>query len=91
MGNSTGRFKVRHVATQPARVTDVASSQQMMIRIPQRCSEKCSTANVEDFQLDRHTLEHALALMAEYIHEKGQALIIIALGGATNTLLLQNN
>lgn len=91
MGNYAGRFRGNHGASQRAHDSTANSSPRTMIPIPQRRSDQQEVPiGSEDHELDKQTLEHALMLMAEYIHRKGQDLTIITLGGATNTLLLQN-
>ena len=45
---------------------------------------------IEDYELDRPTLEMALSLMARYIQQRHQSVTVIAVGGAVNVLLLQN-
>lgn len=39
---------------------------------------------------DKRTLEHALAVMAQYLQSHGEDLTIIIIGGAVNTILLES-
>jgi hypothetical protein len=43
-----------------------------------------------ELKYDRRTLEQALEVMAEYIHLANEDLTIIIVGGAVNTILLEN-
>lgn len=45
---------------------------------------------IEDYELDRATPRAALARMADYIDNQGQSITVITVGGAVNTILLQN-
>lgn len=45
---------------------------------------------IKDYELDKSTIEAALTKMANYIDSQRQYITVITVGGAVNTLLLQN-
>jgi hypothetical protein len=97
MGNCISGPKKGDVATRPptemsrtpSPVTNIGNMQEKVLRIPeQRVGDETLFVRHED--LDAQTLKRALTLTARHIHEQGQNLTIIAIGGLTNTVLLRN-
>jgi len=62
-----------------------------MIHVPRREADYNGEPIIsdQDYQLDRHTLQAALATMADFIDSQRQNITVITVGGAVNTLLLQ--
>ena len=74
-----------------AQAPSISRPQDLMLHIPRpRLDGDNRPIRVEDYELDRQTLEAALTIMANFIHRHGQTIAVIAVGGAVNTLLLQN-
>ena len=75
----------------PAPALNIGQPTDMMMGVPRpRFDTEGRRIRVEDFELDRSTIIAALTTMANYIHQRQQSLTIITVGGAVNTLLLQN-
>lgn len=70
---------------------NIGRPQDLLLHIPRpRLDESGVPVRVEDFELDRHTLEHALELVAEYMRTRNENVTIVVVGGAVNVLLLQS-
>lgn len=69
----------------------MSGPQDLMLHVPRpRVDHDGRVIRIEDHELDRRTLEAALTTMAEFIDRQRQSITIITVGGAVNTLLLQN-
>lgn len=78
-------------ADEPAPAPIISRPQDLILQVPRpRLDAEGRPIRIEDFELDRATLEAALARMANYIDSRHQSLTIITVGGAVNTMLLQN-
>ncbi|KAL9137071.1 MAG: hypothetical protein Q9175_001719 [Cornicularia normoerica] len=74
-----------------AQITNISGPQHLMMYVPRpRVDYNGRAVRTEDHELDRQTLEAALTTMAEFIDRQRQNITIITVGGAVNTLLLQN-
>ncbi|CAF9939030.1 MAG: hypothetical protein ALECFALPRED_007959 [Alectoria fallacina] len=74
-----------------AQITKICGPQDLILHVPRpRVDHDGRVIRIEDHELDRRTLEAALTTMAEFIDKQCQSITIITVGGAVNTLLLQN-
>ncbi len=74
-----------------AQITKISRPQDLIMHAPRpRVDCDGRVIRIEDHELDKRTLEAALLTMADYIDMQGQNITIITVGGAVNTLLLQN-
>lgn len=76
---------------QLARGSNISGPSDLIMQAPRpRLDYGGRPIRVEDYELDRRTLEAALTYMAQYIENQRQAITVIAVGGVVNTMLLQN-
>lgn len=76
---------------EPASTPTISRPQDFILQVPRpRLDAAGRQVRIEDYELDRATLEAALSQMAYYIDSKGQSMTIITVRGAVNTMLLQN-
>jgi hypothetical protein len=76
---------------QQARPVNIGLPQDLILNVPRpRLDERGVPLRIDDYELDRQTIEHGLDLMANYLHRKNENITVIAIGGAVNTLLLQS-
>ncbi|KAI4127890.1 MAG: hypothetical protein LQ341_006742 [Variospora aurantia] len=76
---------------EPARGSAISRPQELIIQIPRpELDYNRRPIRVEDYELDRRTLRAALTAMADYIDSHHQEITVITVGGAVNTILLQN-
>lgn len=74
-----------------AQITNISGPQELIMHVPRpRIDYNGRAIRIEDHELDRRTLEAALTAMADFIDMQRQRITIITVGGAVNTLLLQN-
>lgn len=74
-----------------AQITNISGPQDLIMHVPRpQVDHDGRLIRIEDHELDRPTLEVALTTMADFIDEQRQNITIITIGGAVNTLLLQD-
>lgn len=72
-------------------ITNISGPQDLIMYVPRpRIDSEGRAIRIEDHELDKRTLEAALTAMANFIDMQRQNITIITVGGAVNTLLLQN-
>ena len=74
-----------------AQITNISGPQDLIMHVPRpQVDHDGKAIQIEDHELDRRTLEAALTTMADFIYKQRQNITVITIGGAVNTLLLQN-
>ena len=74
-----------------AQITNISGPQELMMHVPRpRMDYDGRAIRIEDHELDKRTLEAALTSMADFFDMQRQRITVITVGGAVNTLLLQN-
>lgn len=74
-----------------AQITEISAPHDLLMHVPRpRVDHNGRAIRIVDYELDRRTLEAALTTMAEFIASQNQNITIIVVGGAVNTLLLQD-
>jgi hypothetical protein len=69
----------------------ISQPQNLILHVPRpQVDYDGRPVRIDDYELDKATLQGALARMADYIDNQGQSITVITVGGAVNTILLQN-